>query len=83
MQVDSFPAEPQGKPKNTGVGSLSPFQRIFWMQEENQGLPHCRRTLYQLSYQGSPNKCPKSKMSKGRRGLEEEPEASIHESCFK
>ena len=23
LQVDSFPAEPQGKPKNTGVGSLS------------------------------------------------------------
>ena len=23
LQVDSLPAEPQGKPKNTGVGSLS------------------------------------------------------------
>ena len=23
LQADSFPAEPQGKPKNTGVGSLS------------------------------------------------------------
>ena len=23
MQADSLPAEPQGKPKNTGVGSLS------------------------------------------------------------
>ena len=22
LQVDSLPAEPQGKPKNTGVGSL-------------------------------------------------------------
>ena len=24
------------------------------MQESNQGLLHCRRILYQLSYQGSP-----------------------------
>ena len=29
LQVDSLPAEPQGKPKNTGVGSLSRLQRIF------------------------------------------------------
>ena len=29
MQVDSLPAEPQGKPKNIGVGSLSLLQRIF------------------------------------------------------
>ena len=26
LQADSLPAEPQGKPKNTGVGSLSPLQ---------------------------------------------------------
>ena len=30
LQMDSLPAEPQGKPKNTGVGSLSLLQRIFW-----------------------------------------------------
>ena len=29
LQVDSLPAEPQGKPKNTGVSSLSCLQRIF------------------------------------------------------
>ena len=29
LQVDSLPAEPPGKPKNTGVGSLSLLQRIF------------------------------------------------------
>ena len=46
-----LPAEPQGKPKNTGVGSLSLFQWIFLTQELNQGLLHCRRILYQLSYQ--------------------------------
>ena len=27
LQVDSLPAEPQGKPKNTGVGSLSLLQQ--------------------------------------------------------
>jgi len=53
-QVDSLPAEPQGKPKNTGVGSLSLLQRIFLTQESNWGLLRCRRILYQLSYQGSP-----------------------------
>ena len=54
LQADSLPAEPQGKPKNTGVGSLSLLQRTFPTQESNQGLLHCRRILYQLSYQGSP-----------------------------
>ena len=53
LQVDSLPAEPQGKPKNTGVGSLSLFQRIFPTQESNRVLLHCRRILYQLSYQVS------------------------------
>ena len=48
-----LPAEPQGKPKNTGVGSLSLLQRIFLTQESNQGLLHCRQILFQLSYQGS------------------------------
>ena len=41
-----------GKPKNTGVGSLSLLQGIFLTQELNWGLLHCRRILYQLSYQG-------------------------------
>ena len=53
LQVDSLPAEPPGKPKNTGVGSLSLLQWIFLTQELNQGLLHCRRILYQLSYQGT------------------------------
>ena len=52
LLVDSLPAEPQGKPKNTGVGSISLLQ-IFPTQESNQGLLHCRWILYQLSYQGS------------------------------
>ena len=53
LQVDSLPAEPPGKPKNTGVGSLSLLQQIFPTQESNRSLLHCRRILYQLSYQGS------------------------------
>ena len=53
LQADSLPAEPQGKPKNTGMGSLSLLQGIFWTQESNRGLLHYRRILYQGSYQGS------------------------------
>ena len=53
LQADSLPAEPQGKPKNIGVGSLSLLQRIFPTQESNRGLLHCRWILYQLNYQGS------------------------------
>ena len=51
---DCLPAEPQGKPKNTRVGSLSLLQWIFPTQELNGGLLHCRLILYQLSYEGSP-----------------------------
>ena len=54
LQVDSLLAEPPGKRKNAGVGSLSLLQQIFPTQESNRGLPHCRWVLYQLSYQGSP-----------------------------
>ena len=53
LQVDSLPAETPGKPKDTGVGSLSLLQQIFPTQESNQGLLHCRRILYQLRFQGS------------------------------
>ena len=50
LHVYSLPAESQGKPKNTGVGSLSLLQGIFLTQESSQGLLHCRQILYQLSY---------------------------------
>ena len=53
FQVDSLPAEPTGMPKNTGMGSLSPLQKIFLTQESSWGLLHCRWSLYQLSYQGN------------------------------
>ena len=55
LQPDSLPTEPQGKPKNTGVGSLLLPQQIFLTQELNWGLLHCSQILYQLSYQGSPS----------------------------
>ena len=53
MWVDSLPSEPPGKPKNTGMGSLSLLQGIFLTQELNWSLLHCRWILYQLSYQFS------------------------------
>ena len=57
LHADSLPAEPQGKPRKLGIGSLSLLQGIFPIQELNQGLLHCRRTLYQLSYEESPIRC--------------------------
>ena len=54
LQADSLSAEPQGKPKNIAVGSLSLFQWVFLTQESNWSLLYCRQILYQLSYQGSP-----------------------------
>ena len=54
LQADSLPAEPEGKPKNIAVCSLSLLQWIFLTQELNQGLLHCRLILYQVSYQRSP-----------------------------
>ena len=53
LQADSLLAEPQGKPKNTGVDSLSHLQQIFLTQESNWGLLQCRQTLYKLSSQGA------------------------------
>ena len=49
ITVYSFPSEPRGNPKNTGVGSLSLFQGNFLTQELNRGLLHYRKILYQLS----------------------------------
>ena len=55
LQADSLAAEIPGKPKNTGVGSLSLLQVIFPPQGSNPGLLHCRWIIYQLSHQGSPD----------------------------
>ena len=43
--------------KNTGVGCHALLQGIFPAQVSKQGLLHCRRILYQLSYQGSQYIC--------------------------
>ena len=37
------------------MGNLAFLQGIFPTQGSNPSVLHCRRILYQLSYQGSPN----------------------------
>ena len=54
MQEDSLPDEPQRKPKNTEVGSLTLLQQIFPTQELNWSLLHWRWILYELGFQGRP-----------------------------
>ena len=54
LQADSLLSESPGKPKNTGMGSLSLLQGIFQTQGSNPGLQHCRQILYHLSHQGNP-----------------------------
>ena len=54
LQANSLPCETPRKPKDTGVGSLSLFQETFPTQESSWGRLHCRQSLHQLSYQGSP-----------------------------
>ena len=39
LQVDFLPAEPPGKPKSTGVGSLSLLQQIFLIPGIKPGSP--------------------------------------------
>ena len=39
----------------SGFPSIPFLQGIFPIQGLNPGLPHCRRILYQLSHQGSPD----------------------------
>ena len=49
---------PWGSPdKEYWSGFHALLQGIFPTRESNQDPPHCRRILYQLSYQGSPLKC--------------------------
>jgi len=40
LQADSLPSEPPGKPKNTGLGSLSLLLKNFPPQESNQSLSY-------------------------------------------
>ena len=50
LQVDYLPTEPQGEPKDTGVGSLSLLQWIFLTQESNWYFLPCRWILNLLSH---------------------------------
>ena len=56
LQVDSLSAEPSGKPKNTGVGSLSLLRdlpEIFPTQESNWGLLHSGRFFTSWATRGA------------------------------
>ena len=55
LQVDSLPSNIKGKPKNTGVDSLSLLQGIFLTEESHQCLLNCRQILYQHSTRESKN----------------------------
>ena len=54
VQVDSLPAEPAGKSKNTRVGRLSLLQRIFPTQESKLSLLQCRQILLPTELPGKP-----------------------------
>ena len=49
LQVDCLPADPQGKPKNTGVGCRSLLQGIFRTQGSNLSLLHWQADSLLLS----------------------------------
>ena len=50
LWVDSLPSEPPGKPKNTGVGSLSILQGNILIQESNWGLLLFCMVLHRKTY---------------------------------
>ena len=54
LQADSLLSEPPGKPRNTGVGSLSLLQGIFPTQGWNPCLLHCRQISLPAEPQGKP-----------------------------
>ena len=55
LQVDSLPAEPPGKLKNTGAGSLSLLRGIIPTQESNQGLLHWQVDSLRSEPSGKPH----------------------------
>ena len=72
-----LPSEPLGKPRNTGVGSLSLLQCIFLTQGLNCSLLNYKRILYQLSNQGIPEKRDSS--LKLHRQIMNEPRTRLRE----
>jgi len=57
--------------QNTGVGRHSLLQQIFPTQGSNSSLSHCRRILYQLNHQGSPDVREVGSIPRLGRSLEE------------
>ena len=55
LQVDSLPAEPQGKPKNTGIGSWSLLQWIFLTPGIKPGSPALQADSLPIELSGKPN----------------------------
>ena len=55
-KADSLPAEPQGKPKNIGVGSLSLLQWIFPTREWNPGSPRLQADSLPNELSGKPRR---------------------------
>ena len=81
LQVDPLLSEPPGKPRNTGVNSLSLLQGSLWTQELKWGLLQCRWVLYQLSYQGSPyHNLPFNKMKEEIQ--KNQSVSSVAQSCL-
>ena len=64
--------------QNTGVGSFSLLQGIFPTQRSSWGLLHCRQILYQLSYQGSPQKALKVKVAQSCLTLFDPMDYTVH-----
>ena len=54
LQAGSLQSESQGKPKNTGMDSLSLLQGIFPTQESNQGFLHCKWIFLPAELPGQP-----------------------------
>ena len=56
MQADSLPFELPGKPKNTGVVSLSLLQGNILTHKLNRGLLHCRQIFLPAELPWKPHK---------------------------
>ena len=56
LQADSLPAEPPGKPKDTGVGSLSLLQGIFPDPGNEPGSPALQVVSLPTEQSGKPTK---------------------------
>ena len=54
LQADSLSCEPQDKPKNTGVGSLSLLQEIFLTQGIKRGSLALQANSLPAELQGKP-----------------------------